>query len=220
MVAAARRHGRVAYPISGASALLNEIAAGHPVIVLQNLGLSWVPVWHYAVVIGYDLDKGMIILHSGITDKKTTALRTFENTWARSEHWGLLVLPPSRLPATAEENSYVKAIVGLERARQWPAAVEGYKTALHRWPQSLTAHIGLSNSYYAQGDLESARKVLQKTTLHFPGEGVAFNNLAHVLWKQGKKQEAIKAARRAVMLGGPHIEKYQQTLEEIQSDTK
>jgi hypothetical protein len=220
MVAAARRHGRVAYPISGASALLKEIAAGHPVIVLQNLGLSWVPVWHYAVVIGYDLEKAIIILHSGIADKKTTALRTFENAWARSERWGLLVLPPGRLPATAEENSYVKAIVGLERARQWPAAVEGYKTALHRWPQSLAAHIGLSNSYYAQGDLASARTVLQKTTLHFPGEGVAFNNLAHVLWKQGKKQEAIKAARRAVKLGGPHIEKYQQTLEEIQSDTK
>jgi tetratricopeptide (TPR) repeat protein len=220
MVAASRRHGRVAYPISGANALLKEIAAGHPVIVLQNLGLSWVPVWHYAVVIGYDLDKALIILHSGITNQKKTALRTFENTWARSKHWGLVVLPPSRLPATAEENSYVKAIVGLERARQWPAAVEGYKIALRRWPQSLAAHIGLSNSYYAQGDLESARKVLQKTTILFPEEGVAFNNLAHVLWKQGKKQEAIKAARRAVMLGGPHVEKYQKTLEEIQSDTK
>jgi tetratricopeptide (TPR) repeat protein len=218
MIAAARRHGRVAYPISGANALLKEIAAGHPVIVLQNLGLSWVPVWHYAVVIGYDLDKAMIILHSGITNQKATALGTFENTWARSKHWGLLVLPPSRLPATAEENSYVKAIVGLERARQWPAAVEGYKTALGRWPQSLAAHIGLSNSYYAQGDLESARKVLQKTTVDFPGEGAAFNNLAHVLWKQGKKQEAIKAARRALRLGGPHVEKYQKTLQEIQSD--
>ena len=218
LIAAARRHGRVAYPISGASALLKEIAAGQPVIVLQNLGLSWVPAWHYAVVIGYDLDKAMIILHSGITNQKTTALRTFENTWARSKHWGLVVLPPSLLPATAEENSYVKAVVGLERARQWPAAIEGYKTALRRWPQSLAAHIGLSNSYYAQGDLESARKVLQETTILFPGEGVAFNNLAHVLWKLGKKQEAIKAALRAVMLGGPHVEKYQKTLNEIQSD--
>jgi tetratricopeptide (TPR) repeat protein len=207
MIAAARRHGRVAYPISGANALLKEIAAGHPVIVLQNLGLSWVPAWHYAVVIGYDLDKAIIILHSGITNQKKTALRTFENTWARSKHWGLVVLPPSLLPATAEENPYVKAVVGLERARQWPAAVEGYKTALNRWPQSLAAHIGLSNSYYAQGDLESARKVLQKTTILFPEEGVAFNNLAHVLWKQGKKLEAIKAAPRALMLGGPHGEK-------------
>ncbi|MCK5204241.1 MAG: PA2778 family cysteine peptidase, partial [Desulfobacterales bacterium] len=83
MVAATRRHGRVAYEIAGANALLKEISAGHPVIVLQNLGLSWVPVWHYAVVIGYDLDKAVIILHSGITDQKTTALKTFENTWAR-----------------------------------------------------------------------------------------------------------------------------------------
>ena len=218
VIAAARRHGRVAYPISGADALLKEIAAGHPVIVLQNLGLSWVPVWHYAVVIGYDLDKPTIILHSGTTNRKTTALNTFENTWARSKHWGLAVLPPDRLPATAEENSYIKAVVGLERARRWSAAVEGYKTALGRWPQNFSAHIGLSNSYYAQGDLKSARKVLQKTTTLFPEEGVAFNNLAHVLWKQGKKQEAIKAARRAVMLGGPHAAKYQKTLDEIQAD--
>ena len=62
MITAARRHSRVAYPISGANALLQEIAAGHPVIVLQNLGLSWIPVWHYAVVIGYDLNQEVIIL--------------------------------------------------------------------------------------------------------------------------------------------------------------
>jgi len=218
LITAARRHGRVAYPISGPSALLKEIAAGHPIIVMQNLGLSWAPVWHYAVAIGYDLDKAIIILHSGITNRKTTALNTFENTWARSQHWGLVVLSPNRLPATAEENPYVKAVVGLERARQWPAAVEGYKTALSRWPQSFSAHIGLSNSYYAQGDLESARTVLQKTTDLFPEEAVAFNNLAHVLWKQGKKQEAIKAARQAVMFGGPHVGEYQKTLDEIQAD--
>jgi hypothetical protein len=220
MITAARRHGRVSYLISGADALLKEITAGHPVIVLQNLGLSWIPVWHYAVVIGYDLDKALIILHSGITKRKTTALNTFGNTWARSQHWGLVVLPPNRLPATAEENAYIKAVVGLERAEQWPAAVEGYRTALDRWPQSFSARIGLSKSYYAQGDLESARKVLQKTTSLFPEEGVAFNNLAHVLWRQGKKQEAIKAARRAVMLGGPHAATFQKTLDEIQSDTQ
>ena len=86
MIAAARRHGRVAYPISGASALLEEITAGHPVIVLQNLGLSWIPAWHYAVVIGYDLDKAMIILHSGITKRKTTALNTFGNTNLLASH--------------------------------------------------------------------------------------------------------------------------------------
>jgi tetratricopeptide (TPR) repeat protein len=218
MVAATRRHGRVAYPISGANALLKEIAAGHPVIVLQNLGFSWIPLWHYAVVIGYDLNAGVISLHSGITNRKITSLRAFENTWARSDYWGLAVLPPSRLPASANEIAYVSAIVGLEKSRQWGAAAQGYQTALIQWPKNFTAHIGLSNSLYAQGELESAEKALQKTTHLFPNEGVAFNNLAQVLWEQGKKQEAKQAARHAVMLGGPLVKEYQKTLDEIQSD--
>ena len=219
MVAAARRQGRVAYEIMGANALLREIAAGHPVIVLQNLGLSWIPVWHYAVVIGYDLSAEVIILHSGVTIQKMTELKTFENTWARSNHWGLVVLPPNRLPATAEESSYVKAVVGLEKSRQWTAAIVAYETALSRWPQSLSAHIGLSNSYYALRDLKSAEEVLQKTTSRFPDAGIAFNNLAQVLWEQGKKQAALKAARQAVKLGGPLVEQYRKTLNEIQADT-
>jgi hypothetical protein len=217
MIAATRRQGRVAYPVSGANVLLQEIAAGHPVIVLQNLGLSWIPVWHYAVVIGYDFGADVIILHSGITRQKKTPVGTFENTWARGDHWGLLVLPPDRLPATAAEEPWVSAVVGLEKARQWAAAVEGYQTALRQWPQSFSAHIGLGNSYYAMGDLTSATAVLQKTTVRFPLEGVAFNNLAQVLWEQGRKQEALKAARQAVKLGGPHAAQFQKTLDEIQS---
>ena len=217
MIAATLRQGRVAYPIGGARVLLKEIDAGHPVIVLQNLGLSWIPVWHYAVVIGYDFDADVIILHSGITNQKKTSLRTFENTWARGDHWGLLVLPPDRLPATVEEKPWLSAVVGLEKARQWDAAVKGYQTAIHRWPQSFAAHIGLSNSYYAMGDLSSAATVLQKTTARFPQEGVAFNNLAQVLWEQGKKSEAMIAAQRAVALGGPHAAQFQKTLDDIQS---
>jgi hypothetical protein len=220
IVAATRRQGRVAYPISGANELLQEIAAGHPVIVLQNLGLSWIAVWHYAVVIGYDIDADVIILHSGTSAQKKTLIRTFENTWARGDHWGLLVLPPDRLPATAEEEPWISAVVGLEKARQWSAAIEGYQTALHQWPQSFSAHIGLGNSYYAMGNLKSAKAVLQKTTRQFPHAGVAFNNLAQVLWEQGQKQEAIKAARQAVKLGGPHAAQFQKTLDEIKEGSQ
>ncbi|MGD2096730.1 MAG: PA2778 family cysteine peptidase [Desulfobacterales bacterium] len=217
MIAATRRQGKVAYPINGPHALLREIAAGHPVIVLQNLGLSWIPVWHYAVVIGYDVDAEVVILHSGVTSQKKTSFRTFENTWARGDHWGLLVLPPDRLPATVQEQLWISAVVGLEKARQWPAAVKGYQIALHCWPQSFSAYIGLGNSYYAMGELASAADVLNSATARFPHQGVAFNNLAQVLWEQGKKQEALKAARRAVKLGGPHVEQFKKTLDEIQS---
>jgi Flp pilus assembly protein TadD len=75
----------------------------------------------------------------------------------------------------------------------------------------------LGNSYYATEDLASAAAVLHKATVRFPQEGVAFNNLAQVLWEQGNKREALQAARRAVKLGGPHVEQFKKTLDEIQA---
>lgn len=217
MIGASRRHGRIAYPIFGLDVMLEEVSAGHPVIVLQNLGLSWHPVWHYAVVVGYDLNQGDVILHSGVTPRKRLSIRVFENTWARSDHWGLLVLPPTRLPATVTEHAYVSAVLGLEKASQWRGAVKGYCTALDRWPDNLCALIGLGNSYYSLGDKESAEAAFREATRRSPTNGSAFNNLAQVLWEQGKRQDALEAASMAVKLGGPLVHVYRKTLEEIQA---
>ena len=59
MLASARRHGLLAYELAPElKDVLAEVAAGNAVIVLQNQGLwSFHPYWHYAVVIGYDLEK-------------------------------------------------------------------------------------------------------------------------------------------------------------------
>jgi hypothetical protein len=38
-----------------------------------------------------------------------------------------------------------------------------------------------------------------------------------VLLEQGRKPEALDAARRAVAIGGPMSEEYEKTLQEIQS---
>jgi len=217
MISAARRRGRVAYPISGPEAMLEEVAAGHPVIILQNLGLSWYPVWHYAVVVGYDLEIGIVLLHSGVTSRKRLSQRVFDNTWARGGYWGLLVLPPSLLPATATEHNYVSAVLRLEKARQWQAAIEGYNTALVRWPNSLSARMGLGNSYYALGDLVSAEATFREAARRFPTNGMAYNNLAQVLWERDNRKEALEAARKAVDLGGPLAEEYRRTLKEIQA---
>ena len=217
MIGAARRHGRVAYVISSPEELLAEVAAGHPVIVLQNLGLSWAPVWHYAVVIGYDADTGVVTLHSGETNSKETAMRVFDNTWSRSSYWGLLTLPPNRLPATAAETDYTEAVLGLEKARRWPEAIQGYHTALEKWPDNFHARMGIGNAYYAMGDLPAAERSFAEAARQFPTEGATFNNLAQVLFEQGKKKAALAAAEKAVSMGGPMSGVFQETLEEIKS---
>jgi len=218
MIGASRRHGRLAYEISGRDALFAEIAAGYPVIILQNLGLSWYPLWHYAVVIGYDQNQGHIMLHSGATPHKLMPFGVFDKTWARGNYWGLLVLPPHQLPALAEATPYVKAVLGLEAAGQFQAAITGYQTASARWPESLAARMGLGNSYYAIGNLQLAEDAFRNALSAHPGAGAAYNNLAQVLLEQGRKTEALEAARKAVSLGGPLRAAYQETLREIQTE--
>jgi len=217
MVGATRRHGRIAYQTHGLNSIWPEIAAGHPVIVLQNNGLSWIPVWHYAVVIGYDFKENTVILRSGISKRKIISFHTFGKTWARSEYWGMVVLKPTQLPAIARETDYLAAVFGLEKSRQYKAAIEGYQTALTRWPQSLIAFMGLGNSLYALGDLHGAEGYFRMAAVNHPRAAEAYNNLAQVLLEQGRKQEALEAAQKAVAIGGPMSEVYESTLEEIQS---
>lgn len=111
----------------------------------------------------------------------------------------------------------MEAVVGLERARQWEAAVEAYGTAHERWPASLGALLGLGNSRYALGDLAGDEWAFRSAARAHPAAPVAFNNLAHVLAEMGRREEALAAARQAV-LGGPLADIYRATLADIQGE--
>jgi tetratricopeptide (TPR) repeat protein len=221
ILGAVRRHGRIPYVLSPQlEALLAEVASGHPVIVLQNLAFAWYPTWHYAVVVGFDLPRGEITLRSGLEARHTVALTTFERTWARGDYWAVVILPPDKLPRTAEEARYLESVVALERPQRFEATAAAYGAALKRWPKNLVAQLGLGNSRYRLGDLAGAHEAFRRATRDHPGSAPAFNNLAQTLMELGKLKEAESAARRAVELGGPHGETYRATLEEIRARTR
>ncbi len=218
MAAATRRQGLLAYPIEPQlDALLAEIAAGRPAIVLQNLGLSWYPVWHYAVAIGYDLDRDEIILRSGPEPRQALPLKTFEHTWARSNYWALLALPPDQLPARADAQRYIEAALALEQTRQPHAARRAYLTAMQRWPDNFAASMGAGNTAYALGDFAAAESAFAHAVRLHPDAGAALNNLADTLAQQQKFDAALEAARHAVQLGGKQREIFEQTLREIEA---
>ncbi len=217
MVSATRRHGKIAYEIDNSDSIFPEIAAGQPVIILQNLGVSRLPVWHYAVVIGYDVPAQEVILRSGTTRRKVMSYHLFEKTWSRGDYWGLMVLNPDQLPVLAKENDYLASLVVLEKTSQYQAAATGYQTAITRWPNSLTPWMGLGYCNYKLGDLKGAERAFRKATELHPESAAAFNNLAHVLFEQGRNQEALVAAQKAVGLGGPLKPASEKTLQEIRS---
>ncbi|MEP4468202.1 PA2778 family cysteine peptidase, partial [Marinobacter alexandrii] len=102
MVAGARSHNMLVYTLDGElESLLREVEAGNPVLVMQNLFYNWWPQWHFAVVMGFDPEKQTIILHTGTRERHETSVEVFANTWARSDNWAAVILPPDQIPATA-----------------------------------------------------------------------------------------------------------------------
>lgn len=201
MLAGARREGAVATRLAPSlEGLLREVAAGHPVVVLQNLGLAIAPFWHYAVVIGYDLEASELLLRSGTTRREVMALRTFEHTWKRSGHWAFVALPPGEWPATAQREAVIEASVGFERTAVPEVAARVYRSALSRWPGDLSLTMGLGNTLHAAGDKAEAARVF-RSAAEAHGSAPAWINLASTLLDLGDAAAALEAAQRAQAVG-------------------
>lgn len=215
MLAAARARGLVAYPLRpDLEAILREVAAGRPVLVLQNLGLSWLPYWHYAVIVGYDLARGEIVLRSGLHERHVNGFARFEHTWRRAGRWAFVVTAPDKLPTTAQPLPWLQAAHALESTGQSATAAEAYATATRHWPEEAAGWFGLGNTRYALGEFAEAEAALRTLLIREPGMAMAWNNLAHVLAAEGCGEEARLAASCALRLE-PEDPRYQSTREQV-----
>ena len=208
MLAATRRQGLLAYPLNPTlETLMREVAAGHPVLVFQNLAFSFYPVWHYAVVIGFDRVRNVLVLHSGRTERMEMSLFTFERTWARVGYWSMLALPPDRLPITAEPGVHTAAVAALERVNPL-AAQTAYARALQAWPDNRAALLGAGNTAYALGQRAPAAQAYRQAVARHADFADAWNNLAQVLLELGQLSEARQAIAQAIALGGDRLPRY------------
>ena len=216
MLGATRRSGLLAYPLAPRlEDLLREIAAGTPAVVLLNLSFRFAPIWHYAVVVGYDLERQNVVVRSGAHAREEWSFGFLEFLWRDANHWSMLALPPRRLPATAREEAFGTAAAALESAGKPREAREAYRALLARWPAGLVGLIGLGNTEYALGDRAAAERAFRRAAETHPASAAALNNLAQVLFELGRLAEAEQAARAAVALGGPLQADAQKTLDAI-----
>ena len=180
--------------------LLRELAAGNPIFVLQNLGLDTIPVWHYEVVVGYDLAERVVILRSGVHARVSRSFALFEKTWQRADHWALTIVSVDTVPATAGAGAYLDAVIGMEQVGRIETANHAYATALQRWPENLLAHTGLGNSAYAMGEFVVAETAYRSALAIDPQKAEVWNNLAYVLARLGQHESSMDAIGRALEL--------------------
>ncbi|MCU0975996.1 MAG: PA2778 family cysteine peptidase [Steroidobacteraceae bacterium] len=198
LLGAARRHGRVPYTLApNPSAFLAELAAGHPVLVLQNLGTRQLPGWHYAVLVGYDAAAERAILRSGTTERLEMPWQRFLATSARAEHWAVIVPGPGQLPATAGPQAWVAAVAAVEGAGQPEAARRAYEAGLARWPAEPLLWLGRGNAAYATADSWAAVESFRSAAQLAPANAAVRHNLAQALLDAGCPHSALREARAA-----------------------
>lgn len=200
MVAAARAHDLLVYPLEPKlEAILSEVAAGNPVLVLQNLAFDRWPQWHFAVVVGYDLAAQVLVLRSGTKRRWLGTFSQFERSWAKGDRWAVVTVQPGNLPTTAKETIWLKAASDLEQTDRQDAALQAYKAATDHWNSGL-AWFALANAHYAQGDRQASERALRNSVKYDNKFAAGWYNLSQVLAEEGCSNQAIAARACAAKL--------------------
>jgi len=213
MLAAPRAYGLVGAELPPRlDAVLAELAAGAPVVMLVNLGLRFAPAWHYMVAIGYDLEAGELLVHSAPNPDQRMRFDRVEYLWKDSGYWSMVALPPARVPATVDLPAHAAAVAAFERSDRRSDARTAWQAHLARWPRSVLGWFAVGNLAHADGRVDDAERSFREAARLDPSFVPALNNLALTLGGQGRVDEAIGFAERALAVGGPHADAARATL--------
>ena len=221
MKAAVRKRGFLAYELTPELVyLLAEVSVGHPVIILQNKAIKYYPIWHYAVVIGYDLNKKQIYLHTGANKNYVVSMSVFEHTWKRANRWAMVILPADTLPNDRNQINILQAAVDLEEVGQIQAANQAYQAITKRWPEGFVAVMGAANTHLTLGNPQQATTYYLRAKEIKPQRADVYNNLAYSLLAQSCYQSSINAIQCAISLDPSNPEFLDSKREITQSVTK
>lgn len=178
LIAAARARERLVYPVATPQALMANLDAGYPVLVLQNLAFSFYPRWHFAVVTGYQRGGASVILNTDTREAHAMNWNRFVRTWQRADQQGWVVLPVGELPPQARPVALVQALEELAGTAGATAAAPYWQAAAQRHPDDYLVQFALGNHLWALQQPEAAIAAWQAATALRPQAFAAWNNLA------------------------------------------
>ena len=183
---ATRREGRIPYLLNpDPRSLLTEVATGRPVLVLQNLRTPSLPAWHYAVLVGFDVERNELRLNSGPDAGLAMAAPRFLRTWDWGGRWAMIALRPGELPAAPDSARYLSAVADFESVAGSKAALPAWQAAAERWPGDPGPALAMGNAAYGRGELTEAARYFRAGLALDPAHPVLANNLASLLGEAG-----------------------------------
>lgn len=171
---------------SDAAWIQQHIAEGRPVIALIAAGPSR---FHYVVVVAHTSHR--VVLHDpAVGPWRVWSPSEFDQAWAASGRWALLVTPKTSEPDGAEA-SVARADGAPPRFDAAPAAAA---------PDACRALVEAMVAEAQSGELAAAATGLDRATRVCPGSAAAWRELAGVRFRQSQWRAAADAATHAADL--------------------
>lgn len=223
LLAAARTRGRIPFELKPeVGDIMEEIAAGRPVLVLQNLGIENTPIWHYAVITGYEQKQNRLRFNSGKRDGLWLHAPEFLRTWNWASRWAIVTLEPGDYPVSAElssdVSSYLRAVVNFDKVAGSDAAEPAWLAAAGLWPHESMPPLALGNIAYGRQDLATAVHWYRRGLATQEYNPALANNLASVLGEAGcarAGERVLTQFAREVSQQDPLAESIRATLSEL-----
>jgi tetratricopeptide (TPR) repeat protein len=184
----ARHYGRLAAPVHGLDALEAELAAGHPVLIVENLGVARKPLWNCAIAVGYRDSGARLVINENDQQSKAISRNLLDRLWSETDSWGLVVLRPGEIPASASEFDMVAAAGGLLQSGHYREAVTVYDSILGKWPTNTDARMGLGTCLYLLGDVRGAADSYRTAAAEAADPRPALAALDHILAELDRRQ--------------------------------
>ncbi len=184
-------------------AIVAELEAGRPVLVLHNQGWWLWPRWHYAVVVGYDPESDTFTLRSGRQPRVRMRTRHFMVYWHHAGRWAMVLLRPGETAANDDPKLFLEAAAEYERAASAQDARAAFDAAVSRWPREPVAWVGRGTAHYRLGDHLAAAQDYA-SALQIDGTlAAARNNFAQALLDLKCPHRALRELGRIDMAALP-----------------
>jgi len=196
MLSLARTYGVTPYIIDPTiTALVEEVSRGRPVVVLENFGFKWRPVWHYSTVTGYDLTEKTVVRKSGIRERSVTPIIVFEHLWKAEGYWGFVLLAPGDVPARPNRDRWFLALSDSERHMSPTDAEKSWRAFISEFPTHGLGHAALGNVDFNGGKFQDAAKKY-KDALALEPNNSRIATLAETVFIRALERKAAECARR------------------------
>ena len=200
MAASVRREGLIPFPApSELESLLSLTAQGWPSIHLMNLGFSRLPKWHYAVLVGYDLEKGAVLMRSGKDRLRWYSFYHFQRSRALADYWSIIPAPVTSVPQLNNWLDAYAAIVDFEQVH--PESVEAaWRSATSVYPTQWQFPFAWGNHLWSTGNFSAAEQAYRAGLERAPNLAKLWNNIGYAFHSQTCFEQAQSAIHCAMAL--------------------